>query len=501
MAMSCLGVKACGPWKQRMFLVASALGVLALGSEALAATLVVRPVPGPGEFATINAAMAAASAGDLISVQSATYVENVAWNKDVNILCVGAVTIRSASSSATEVISVTGTGSRLLTSDSVSNRLTIAPHASATNQRGLDCSAAQAISLAFCDFSGFDTSGKGAAIHNTSGTIGSCTFTSCSAGTDGGAICGTGSTTVSDCTFSLCTAGDDGGAVFDVGDVTGCDFNICVASGDGGGVSGADNVTASTFDLCTAGTSGGAIHSVSGTIGGSGLNTVAIQPCDADDGGGIADSAADVVNCTIDDCFAWGLGGGGMNNVTGDIERCQITSCAAVSLVSGEGRGGGIRSSGGLISNCLILDNYAEGHGGGLNNCDGAIKCNTILDNLSNDLGGGLRGCGGTIVNNIIRGNEDSHGGGTNSDQMNTCSNPSYSCMESGWSGGGSNNTTNDPQFVSKSGTNPLAWDLHLQLGSVCINTGTTANNVTHDFDGASRPVNTFWDMGAFEKQ
>jgi hypothetical protein len=56
------------------------------------------------------------------------------------------------------------------------------------------------------------------------------------------------------------------------------------------------------------------------------------------------------------------------------------------------------------------------------------------------------------------------------------------------------NLTTDNPLFV-----NPAGANFHLQSGSPAINSGTSLNAPTTDFDGNSRPQGAGYDIGAYE--
>ena len=74
----------------------------------------------------------------------------------------------------------------------------------------------------------------------------------------------------------------------------------------------------------------------------------------------------------------------------------------------------------------------------------------------------------------------------------------SFSDIEGGWAGPGTNNINDDPDFVG-------AGDLHLASGSPCIDTGTNAGAPDDDIEGTSRPVDgdgdgtPTCDMGVYE--
>jgi hypothetical protein len=174
-------------------------------------------------------------------------------------------------------------------------------------------------------------------------------------------------------------------------------------------------------------------------------------------------------------------GGGGINQCGGAIQNNIITGN------SGE-YGGGFISCGGIIQNNIIYGNFASGHGGGFVFCEGTIMNNTICGNTASLDGGGLDECRGFIINNIIWGNSGN--------QLSSCSNPFYSCVQS-WGGGGIGNITTDPKFV-----NPAGADYHLQSDSPCIDAGNVYylyGDRVVDIDGECRIAGASVDMGSDE--
>ncbi|MHC4748988.1 MAG: right-handed parallel beta-helix repeat-containing protein, partial [Planctomycetota bacterium] len=240
------------------------------------------------------------------------------------------------------------------------------------------------------------------------------------------------------------------------------------------------------------------------------------------------------------------FGGGIDGNYTeATITRCYIVGNRAKG-------GGGLHQCDGLISDCIIKDNMAQrigagagsgGDGGGLYRCDGNIMRCTIANNKTSDAGGGLYYCEGKIIDCIISGNEayDEGGGlgGLGSSwgseivncvilnnkaqerggglyhyrgRINNCiiwsnspdqiykqwdsdSDPTYSCVQGGWSGTG--NISINPQFVDAAN-----GDYHLHPDSPCINVGDpdfVPMSGETDIDGEPRVMGTRVDMGVDE--
>jgi hypothetical protein len=148
-----------------------------------------------------------------------------------------------------------------------------------------------------------------------------------------------------------------------------------------------------------------------------------------------------------------------------------------VTSTFGDPGGGAIHASGGTVTvmNCTIYNNSTDGsgpdepHGGGI----------YLVSNA--DL---------TVTNSIIWGNSpngieasSSSWSGTYSDIQGGPWNPIY------------NNLSEDPDFVGGS-----PFDLHLTSGSPCLDTGTSENAPSEDFDGDSRPQGENYDRGAYEQ-
>lgn len=163
------------------------------------------------------------------------------------------------------------------------------------------------------------------------------------------------------------------------------------------------------------------------------------------EGGGINGWACPIENCIItgNGGGEWApMSGGGINNCTGPITGCVISGNKAL-------YGGGLGFCNGSIVNCVITDNHGI-YGGGLRTCNGTISNCTIVGNVAWDdvfsgpsQGGGLYECSGTISNCIIRQNWAE----TEGDQLYSCSDPNYSCVQD-WTGGGIGNTAEDPNFI-----------------------------------------------------
>ncbi|MHC4499590.1 MAG: right-handed parallel beta-helix repeat-containing protein, partial [Planctomycetota bacterium] len=174
--------------------------------------------------------------------------------------------------------------------------------------------------------------------------------------------------------------------------------------------------------------------------------TIARNSVDIAEGGGIAcwggESQPRITHCRITENRSNGSGGG-ICGCSGPIEGCLIDRNTG-------DIGGGLYDCTGAITNCVIARNSTASYGqfgGGLANCDGPISNCTIIENtvasIYGGFGGGLYDCDGIITNCIIWQNEAE----TEGDQLYSCSEPSYSCIQD-WIGGGTGNIADDPCFV-----------------------------------------------------
>jgi hypothetical protein len=184
----------------------------------------------------------------------------------------------------------------------------------------------------------------------------------------------------------------------------------------------------------------------------------------------------------------------------------MIQNCAVRGNVANSA-GGGLYGCNGTIQTSLISGNSAQ-EGGGLDDCDSTIRNNTIVGNsvMGSDSGkgGGLYGCNGSIQNCIVWGNKGKEG-----PQLEDSIVPTDSCIE-GWTGGGINNITLDPQFVDPDGSDddPSTFsdnDYRLNATSPCVDAGKNADWMwgTLDLLGNNRIFNggksPTIDMGTYE--
>lgn len=191
-------------------------------------------------------------------------------------------------------------------------------------------------------------------------------------------------------------------------------------------------------------------------------------------GGGLYACGGTILNNTISQNMVIYFGGG-LCLCDGTIQRNIISGNSSY-----YSNGGGLYQCSYIIENNVIYSNHAADNGGGLYNCDGVIQNNTILDNSADKRGGGLVYCDGIIRNCIIWENTAPSGPQLH---LDSCSTPTYSCIED-WTSGGTGNISDDPQLVD-----PANGDFHLLPNSPCIDAGGTVT-LAQDFEGDPRP----WD-------
>ncbi len=203
-----------------------------------------------------------------------------------------------------------------------------------------------------------------------------------------------------------------------------------------------------------------------------------------DYGGGVkCDSTnATITNCVLVGNSAYDDGGGAYY---GTLVNCSLISNSAPTM--NVGGGGGAYNS--VLVNCLLTGNFAVYNGGGASGLSTLINC-TVVSNVS---GATLGGASGTLLNCIVYYNLSYF----NQPDTGSTGLLTNCCTSFSFSGQGANNFTNPPGFVDLAGGN-----LHLQIGSPCINAGNNSfNNYSTDLDGNPRVVGGTVDIGAYENQ
>jgi predicted outer membrane repeat protein len=331
---------------------------------------------------------------------------------------------------------------------------------------------------------GIGTQGDGGAIYNTSGTLNltSVNFLNNTASRDGGAIIASGTVNISNTTFLNNTASDDGGA-----------FQTQATT----------LLTNSTVSGNSASDRGGGIYNSGGTL--------------------------TIVSSTISGNVASGPGegfGGGLYN----IATIVITSTQLVNNRSAFDGGALLNaiSATATINNSTFTLNLSQDDGGAIfNEGSGSVTNSTLSGNSSNDSGGAVRNDGTSLTLShvtVYNNTSSALGGGgiynqgsvTVSNSMVAASPTGGNCVSTGVFTGQGNNLDTDGTCVALSaafaqtttpalnlgalGNNGGRTQTHaLSAGSAAINTGSNAFCPSIDQRGATRPVNTTCDIGAYE--
>ena len=203
--------------------------------------------------------------------------------------------------------------------------------------------------------------------------------------------------------------------------------------------------------------------------------------------------------------------GGGMFNVYSCVP--SLTNVVFKGNIA-DGNGGGFYSNSNyeygstIIKNGLFSGNTAN-NGGGIY----TVACNPLMMNVTFSGNNAVNNGGAiynnnsdpTITNSILWGNTAP----TGSQIHNASSIPVISFSDIQGSGSSGSNIDADPLFRRDPDPGDGDWttlgdndygDLHLQLGSPAVDTGTNTGCPTFDLDGNPRPVGTSCDMGAFER-
>ena len=223
--------------------------------------------------------------------------------------------------------------------------------------------------------------------------------------------------------------------------------------------------------------------------------------------------------------------GPGRPNVVGLYENAIVSNCVIRSGQYTSGTGVGAVMRGGLITHCVISNNYTSGGGNGgsvnlavsgatLRNClvVGAIHtatstsspckgtvyavAGTVVENCTivgntATLGAGIYTTGAAIIrNNIVRGNTAKADSSGHADWYDATDTGIYSnnCMEVAH---GENVETRDPAFIYENGRNTYTF----AAGSPCANTGAAQPWMAGatDFFGNPRLQGVAPDIGCFE--
>jgi hypothetical protein len=194
-------------------------------------------------------------------------------------------------------------------------------------------------------------------------------------------------------------------------------------------------------------------------------------------GGGGGAAQCTLSNCTLSGNTAGSSGSGG-GALLGSLYNCRVATNTAYN-------GAGIASN--TAWGCVLIGNSASWQGGGAHGCT-LYNC-TVAANTANSIGasGGGGVYGSAVRNGIVYFNALTGG------YSNSSSNYASSTFSTSWLA--------DPLFV-----NLAAGDLHLRLGSPCIDLGVDYSaSLSSDLDGKPRMLDgdgdgvAAFDFGAYE--
>jgi hypothetical protein len=203
------------------------------------------------------------------------------------------------------------------------------------------------------------------------------------------------------------------------------------------------------------------------------------------------------------DCFqSWGPA----TNMTFDSNWCQWPA-PGTSSSGGSNDIGMVENFAGNVSNLLFMNNVFVSMyqgllvDGGGSNITGLQFDNNTVDNITQEGVTLIENVpAAQIINNIFT---DVGAGGDNYLSADSSSSNFTATHNDMWMSNGSmpgtygSNATyinENPQFVNLAGLN-----FHLSASSPLIDAGQTLSQVTHDYDGVSRPQGAAYDIGAFE--
>jgi predicted outer membrane repeat protein len=419
------------------------------------------------DYSTIQAAINAASNGDIIIVSNGTYTENVNHSPP-------------SVTTVLHIYSANGPENTTINGSASGRVVTLGYRSSTSTLSGFTITNGSVASIG----------GAGIYINMAQPTIDNCIITGNDAGTySGGGIHinhSSSDVTITNTTISSNNGGNGGGLYMPSGTnatITNVVFDQNTAT-DGGAIyfSGTDATTTisdSTFTDNSSTDQGGAFY-ITNSLGAKFYRCI-ITGNHADTEGGVmflVNSSADpeFYNCIIADNYA--------------------------------PRGGVIRNSGGgsvILNSCTIADNTATGTGGTdgggiMHACSGTI-------NVDNSIAWGNTATS-TKGHNVYRdctGSPQNVGSVDYSDFDTKYTSAPYYMWNATVTGGNNIDPATDPQFVDSAG-----GDYHLCNGvddphdnctaqSPAIDAGTSTGAPSDDIDGDSRPYNGLYDMGADE--
>jgi predicted outer membrane repeat protein len=309
-------------------------------------------------------------------------------------------------------------------------------------------------------------------------TVNYCVFSNNSAIYKGGGIyVGTGDLTINHCTF-IANSAEKGGGVYATHYRSNLEMNHCTFidnSAENGGAIYNDNSSNLTLAQCT-----------------------------------FQENTADI-------------NGGGIYN---DSRGITLYFCTFQGNTALSGNGGAVNGSGG-VENCIFSGNSADGGGAiystggiGLRNC-------SLSGNWASSQGGGIWSYEASLTSCILWGNSDTNGTGATSQLTCTIPAVKFSCIQDAdpddglipfndgpeppWGDGTNYNIDDDPRFVRNPDDGGDGWgvgdnddygDVHLRSDSPCIDAGSASlkgNFYGQDIDGQTRFTGSRMDMGADE--
>ncbi|MHC4110148.1 MAG: S8 family serine peptidase [Planctomycetota bacterium] len=478
----------------------------------------------PGDFPTIQEAIDAVWEGDTVIVADGTYTGP--GNRDIDFDG-QVITVRSENGPENCIIDCNGSQ--------------LEPHQGFYFHSGED---PNSVLKGFTITNGYAPDGLGGAIKciESSPTIENCIFSRNSAFHYGGGMYTSNSSIIlTNCTFSenivLNDMSSPGGGMYnDYSSPTLLDCSFIRNSGKsyhdtlGGGLSNYQstiNLTNCTFTENEGSIGAGAYnYYTDATFTDCTFNNNLVH----EGGGGMRNLDSDVVliNCSFKDNLSDWYGAGGLQNGQGDVTLINCTFSGNSTL----GRGGGIQNgydcSAGM-TNCIFSGNSAY-EGGGIHISDGnsiLINC-AFSGSVSTNKSGGAICCsdGADLVlksctfafnlapngnalacdsynqsypsnlqidNCIIWDGSDSVW--NNDDSVITIT---YSDVQGGWTGAGSNNINIDPDFVDANNPDPNLRDYRLRPGSPCIDVGdnSAVPPDANDLDGDGNTTELLpWDL------
>ncbi len=260
------------------------------------------------------------------------------------------------------------------------------------------------------------------------------------------------------------------------------------SSGNGGGLSHCGGTVRNNTVTGNVAATGGGLDDCAGRIEGNQIvGNRAESATVFGDGGGLSSCRGTIVRNLIQSNVADGEGGG-LSNCQGEVINNLIADNQS------EEGGGGISGTCASIRNNVIVRNKTTAgyaHGGGIYASAAFIAHNTLALNTAGGKGGGLAQCRGLLLNNIVWGNVSSVAA-----QFYQTSLPAYCCTDDA--------TASGTQLVHASPAfkNAGQLDFSLQAGSSCIDKGydfDVRGDYNADYAGACRWSGTHVDIGAYE--